>query len=212
MVRIRSSSLAPGRVLWEHRAEDGEEERTVTSPTTMALLLAALLAAEVARAQAPSGGGVALRAGDSVAFDLSQLPRRYEGAGRAVCRGTVVGAIGPEEKTCERTYRFEVPPGGARTTYVFRPTSGGRESRVEVPMIRESRPVVFRAPADGTLLPAAPLQIPDEATERAARSAARSECGRCQGGAFQLESFEVIEPPEPVDGSGSIRLDITKGT
>ncbi|HSN92694.1 MAG TPA: hypothetical protein VLS93_15795 [Anaeromyxobacteraceae bacterium] len=180
---------------------------TRTIAATLSLLAA--LAASAAGAQAPSGG-VPLRAGDVVRFDLSQLPRRYEGTGRVVCRGAVLAATGPEESVCDRTYRFEVPPGGARTTYVFRAASGGRESRVEVPLIRESRPISFTAPADGTIQPGAPVEIPAEAVERAARSAAQAECGRCRGRGFQLEAFEVTDPPRPVDGAGSIRLDVTR--
>jgi hypothetical protein len=181
----------------------------VTSPTKTALSLFALVAASATHAQAPGGGGVPLRAGDTVEFDLSALPSRYEGAGKAACKGTFLSATGPAEILCERTYRFEVPPGGARTTYLFRAAAGGRESRVEVPLTRERRPVVFTAPADGTLQPPGPVTIPDQATERAARQAAQSECGRCQGASFRLESFEVTQPPKPVDGSGSIRLEIT---
>ena len=182
----------------------------MTRPKTIALSLLAALAASDARAQAPAGGGVPLRAGDTVAFDLSALPKRYEGAGKVACKGAVLSATGPAEVLCERTYRFEVPPGGARTTYVFRATTGGRESRVEVPLTRESSPVSFTAPADGTLQPPGSVTVPYEATERAARQVAQSECGRCQGGTFRLESFEVTQQPKPVDGSGSIRLEITR--
>lgn len=182
----------------------------MTRTTGAALSLVAALAAGGAGAQSSAAGGVSLRAGDAAEFDLSRLPRRYEGTGKAVCRGTVVGAIGPQESVCERTYRFEVPPGGARATYVFRAASGGRETRVEVPLTRESRPHVFRAPADGTLLPAAPVAIPEEATERAARTAARAECDRCPGAGFVLETFEITAPPAPIDGEGSIRIDITR--
>jgi hypothetical protein len=181
----------------------------VTRQRTIALSLLAALAASDARAQAPSGGGVPLRAGDTVEFDLSALPSRYEGAGKAACKGTVLSATGPAEILCERTYRFEVPPGGARTTYLFRAAAGGRESRVEVPVTREKRPVAFTAPADGTLQPPGAVTVPPEATDRAARQAAQAECARCQGASFRLESFEVTQPPKPVDGSGSIRLEIT---
>lgn len=176
-------------------------------PTSLILALAATLPA-AAGAQAPASGGLPLRAGDTVQFDLGALPLGYEGAGKAACKGTVVRAIGPQEEGCERTYRFEVPADGSRMTYVFR-AADGRETRIDLPLTSDRRPVDFTAPADGSLLPPAPVTIPAEVADRAARAAAGSACGRCPGGGFKVVSFEVTKPPAPVGGSPSVRLKIT---
>ncbi|HSN14088.1 MAG TPA: hypothetical protein VLT61_05610 [Anaeromyxobacteraceae bacterium] len=180
---------------------------TPSTPTILALVLAIVPAA--ARAQAPSAGdGIALRAGDTVQFDLTALPSRYEGAGKATCTGTVIKATGLEAAVCERTYRFEVPSGASRMTYLFRATAGGQERRIELPLTRQRRPIDFAAPSDGALLPPAPVTIPAEVADRAARSTAEAQCAQC-GDGFALKSFQVTKPPVAVDGSPSIGLKIT---
>lgn len=180
---------------------------TILSTTTLALLLAA--APDPGPAKPPAGSAVPLRAGDTVQFDLTALPSRYEGAGKVTCEGTVILATGPEETLCTRTFRFEVPPGGSQMTYVFRATVGGRETRIPLPLTRQSRPIDFKALAAGSLLSPAPVVIPAEVTDRAAASAAAAGCRGCRGGAFALQSFEVTSPPAPVDGTSSIRLKVT---
>lgn len=181
------------------------------NPSSSLILTVALAAAlpAAARAQAPSAGdGIALRAGDTVQFDLTALPSRYEGAGKAACKGTVIKATGLESAVCERTYRFEVPSGASRMTYLFRATAGGPESRIELPLTRQRRPIDFAAPSDGALLPPAPVTVPAEVADRAARSTAEAQCAQC-GDGFVLTSFQVTKPPAAVDGSPSIRLKIT---
>lgn len=167
-----------------------------------------------AAAAAPAAGagaaaGTALRAGDVVEFDLSGLPSRYEGAGKAVCEGTVIKATGPELEPCERSYRFELPTGEARMVFTFRAAAGGRESRVEIPLTRAPRPISFTAPADGALGPPAPVTLPGEAAERAAKRAAAAQCAACRGGAFALKSWEITEVPKAADGSLDLRLKVT---
>lgn len=179
----------------------------VSTSGTMFLALALALPA-AARAEAPAGDGIALHAGDTVQFDLSGFPARYEGAGKVACEGTVIKATGLEPATCERSYRFEVPSDGSRMTYVFRATVGGRERAIDLPLTRQARPIDFTAPADGLLAPPAPVTIPAEVAERAARAAARAQCAQCTGGEFTLASYEITSPPVPVDGSPSIRLGI----
>lgn len=177
-------------------------------PTTaLALLLAA--APDPGPAKPKADDAVALRAGDAVQFDLTALPSRYEGAGKVTCKGTVILATGPEETLCTRTFRFEVPPDDSRLTYVFRPTVGGRETRIPLPLTRQARPVDFKAPAAGSLLSPAPVVIQAEVTDRAATSAAAAGCRSCRGGAFALQSFEITSPPAPVDGTISVRLKVT---
>ncbi len=180
----------------------------MTPSSFFVLTLAVAATAGPASAQAP-GEGIALRARDTVQFDLTALPSRYEGEGKVACKGTVIMATGPEEAVCERTFKFEVPSGGSRMVYVFRAAAGGRESRVELPLTRQRRPEDFTAPADGSLLPPAPVTIPAEVADRAARTTAEAQCAVCRGGVFSLESFEVTKPPAAVDGSPSVRLKIT---
>jgi hypothetical protein len=184
----------------------------------MAFVLCCLAASLPAAAQRPpaapapaaaAGAGTALRAGDVVEFDLSGLPSRYEGAGKAVCEGTVIKATGPELAPCERTYRFEVPPGDARMVFTFRATAGGRESRIEVPLTRARRPISFTAPADGALGSPAPVSLSEEAADRAAKREAVAQCGACRGGAFALKSFEITGVPQAADGSLDLRLKVT---
>lgn len=174
-------------------------------------LLLALLALAAAAPPAPPkpSDAVPLRAGDDVRFDLSAFPSRYEGAGRSTCKGTVISAIGPEEALCERTWTFEVPAGSARMVYVFRPAKGGGERRVELPLVRERKPVEFKAPADGALHPPGPVTLPPEAADGAAKGAAERSCRSCRGTGFVLETFEVTRPPGPVDGTPSVNLRIT---
>jgi hypothetical protein len=185
-----------------------------SSSLILTLALAATLPA-VARAQAPAaaaagGGAVPLKAGDAVQFDLTALPSRYEGAGKVACKGTVIKATGPETEVCERSYRFEVPSDGSRMTYLFRAAAGGQERRIDLPLTRQRRPIDFAAPADGSLLPPAPVTIPAEVADRAARKTAEAQCARC-GNGFVLTDFEVTKPPAAVDGSPSIGLKITTG-
>lgn len=161
-----------------------------------------------ARAEAPAVG-VPLAAGDVVQFDLSTLPRSYEGAGKVTCTGTVIKATGPEEEACERPYRFEVPPDAARIVYVFRAKAGGSERTIELPLTRGARPVTFTAPAQGTLQGPKPVTLPAEVADGAARRAAEEQCGACRGGEFAFKSHEITEPPKPVGGAPRIQLRIT---
>jgi hypothetical protein len=170
-------------------------------------LAASLPAAARAQATSPGAGAIPLKAGDAVQFDLTALPSRYEGAGKVACKGTVIKATGLETAVCERTYRFEVPSGGSRMTYLFRAAAGGQERRIELPLTRQRRPIDFAAPADGSLLPPAPVTIPAEVADRAARATAEAQCAQC-GDGFVLTSFEVTKPPAAVDGSPSIGLKI----
>jgi len=157
---------------------------------------------------AAAGEGTVLRAGSIVEFDLSGLPARYEGGGKVVCTGTTVTAVGPTAARCEREYRFEVPPGSTRTTYVFKAAQGGRESRVDLPVVRTEKPVTFIVPADGSLLSPGPAAIPPEAADAAAKATAEAECRKCKGGAFSVESSEVTQEPAPVGGTLSVKLRI----
>lgn len=161
---------------------------------------------------APAAAQTPLSAGDTVQFDLSALPRSYEGAGKVICKGTVVRATGPQEERCDRTFRFQVPSGAASFTYLFRPKAGGRETSIDLPITRESRAVSFTAPSDGTLTPPAKVGIPPEAADEAARSQASSECEHCEGGDFSVEEVEVTEVPKPVGGTPRIQLRIQKGS
>lgn len=180
---------------------------TTLSTTALALLLAA--AAPPLAAAPAAGAGTALRAGDVVEFDLSGLPSRYEGAGKAVCEGTVIKATGPELAPCERTYRFEVPTGDARMVFTFRAAAGGRESRIEIPLTRARQPISFTAPADGALGSPAPVTLSGEVAERAAKREAAEQCGACRGGEFALVSYEITEAPKAADGSLDLRLKVT---
>lgn len=135
-----------------------------------------------------------LKAGDTVRFELTSLPASFEGEGRAVCVGTRIAATGPEEARCERSFRFEVPTQESRMTYTFRASKGG-DSRIDLPITRTAKPVTFVAPADGALLSPAPTQLPERATDVAARRAAEQQCGACSGKGFELESFEVTKWP-----------------
>lgn len=183
-----------------------------TTAVTLALFMAAALpAAAAATAPAASAAdGTALRKGDTVTFDLSALPRRLEGVGQASCAGTVIQAIGPVESRCQRTFEFEIAPGDARMTFVFRAAPGGRETPVALPVVRSVKPVTFVAPSDGSLLPPAPTAFAPEATDRAARKAAEEQCRRCEGRGFMLESFKVTRQPGPPDGALPVRLQITR--
>jgi hypothetical protein len=171
-----------------------------TTAVTLAISLAAALpAAAAAPAPAASAAdGTPLQKGDTVTFDLTALPRRLEGGGQAICVGTIITAVGPTASRCERTFEFELAGEGARLTYVFRAASGGRETRVELPVVRSTRPVTFVAPSDGSFLPPAPITFPAEATDRAARKAAGEQCRRCNGQGFTLDSFKVTRQPGPM--------------
>jgi hypothetical protein len=171
---------------------------------TLATLAAAVLAALPAAAGAQS----AIRAGATLEFDLSGLPTRYEGGAKATCAGTIVTAAGLTPTTCERTFRFEVPPGGTRMAYVFKAASGG-ETRIELPIVRSDRPATFTAPADGTLQPPAPSAIPPDVAEAAARAKAVAECRACPGGALEVRDVEVTQEPAPSGGSLSVKVKMT---
>ncbi len=111
-----------------------------TTLTAMWLLVAAgpALAAPPAPS-APAPAAIPVRAGDTVSFDLGALPERFEGEAKASCLGTRIAATGPVEARCERLFRFEVAPGDARMTFVFKgaAAAGGRERRIELPLTRE---------------------------------------------------------------------------
>lgn len=158
---------------------------------------------------APAEPPIPVRAGDRVAFDISAFPTGYEGTAKATCRGTVITAVGPEETVCERTYTFEAPPGSARMVYVFRPAQGSGERRIELPLTRERKPVEFVAPSDGALHPPAPIVLPPEAADAAAKRGAARACASCRGSGFELERFEVTRPPAPVGGSLSVAIGIS---
>jgi hypothetical protein len=173
---------------------------------TLALLTLLLGATRAAGADA---GAVPLKAGDQVKFELSALPQAFEGEGKATCTGTRVLATGPTEVPCQQRFRFEVPVEDARMVFTFRAAKGGAERRIELPATRAAKPVAFTAPADGTLLPPAPITLPQDATDRAARQAAVARCGECQGSDFSLTSFEVTRRPVPANGELPVRLAIT---
>lgn len=188
---------------------------TTRQASTLALIirlglgLAAPSALALPPAAAAPDGGVPLRAGDTVAFELGALPERFEGEAKATCLGTRIAATGPVEARCTRPVRFEVPAGDAKMTFVFK-GAGGREQRIDLPVTRAKKPVTFVAPTAGTLLEPQPTTFPEGAVERAARAAAEPQCGNCRGVGFRLESVKVTREPLPPDGALPVRLAITQ--
>jgi hypothetical protein len=181
--------------------------------TRFASLALVLLSASGALAAAPpaqpAGGAVQLKAGDTVEFELDRLPDALEGDGLAICVGLRNSATGPVEATCERPFRFELPSGDAHMVFTFR-GSTGRETPVELPVVRSSRPVTFVAPSDGSLLPPGPTSFRSEASDGAARKAAELQCGRCQGTGFKVESFKVTRSPIPAAGSLPVKFKVIR--
>lgn len=175
--------------------------------SALALFLAVTPAA---RAGAPpADAGVPLKAGDTVSFDLTALPERFEGEAKATCIGTRIAATGPVEARCVRHVRFEVRADDAKMAFVFRPSTGGRAQRIELPLTRSRKAVTFLTPAAGTLLSPEPTVFPEGTAEKAARAAAEPQCGLCRGEAFRLQSVEVTKPPLPPGGDLPVRLGIT---
>lgn len=178
------------------------------------LFLAAAAPALAAPPPAPAASpaaSVPLHAGDTVTFDLSGLPERFEGEAKATCLGTRIAATGPVEARCERAFRFEVSPGDARLTFVFRgvAAAGGRERRIDLPILRAKKPVTFVAPSDGALTQPSPTVLPAEVSEKAARAAAATQCGSCVGTGFQLDAVKVTRSPLPPGGDLPVRIGIT---
>jgi hypothetical protein len=181
----------------------------------MGALLSFTLIALAARAEppgAPADAGVPLRVGDTVVFDLTALPDRFEGEAKATCLGTRIAATGVVEARCTRPVRFEVQAGDAKMTFLFKgaPAAGGREQRIDLPVTRSKKPVTFVAPTAGTLLQPQPTTFPQETVERAARAAAEQQCGGCRGQGFRLESVQVTREPLPPGGDLPVRLAITR--
>jgi hypothetical protein len=157
----------------------------------------------------PADGGVALKTGDTVEFELTGLPSALEGEGLAVCVGTQNAATGPVEARCERTFKFALPADETRMTFTFR-GSNGRETPVELPVLRSSRPVTFVAPSDGSLVPPGSSSFQSDTTDAAARRVAERQCGECRGSGFMLDSVKVTRSPIPAPESMPVKLKITR--
>jgi len=170
-----------------------------TTFTAVFLALAASTHAAPPPAEAPSA--IPLKAGDTVSFDLSALPDRLEGEAKATCIGTRISAIGPTEARCVRPLRFEVDPGDARMTFVFKGAADARrrerpaERRIDLPIRREKRPITFVAPSDGTLDGPSTSDLAADAAEKAANALAARACAGCAGEGFRLEKVEVTREP-----------------
>lgn len=179
--------------------------------TSFAALAWILTVAASAAAEPPAAppAAIPLSKGDSVAFELKALPDSFDGEGKAVCVGTRIVATGPAEARCLRPFRFTVPADAARMVYTFRAKEGGREVRIELPVTRAAKPVIFVAPSAGSLLSPPPTPFPEEVADRAARKAAAEQCGGCAGEGFALESFEVTKPPLPPGGALPVRIAVT---
>jgi hypothetical protein len=156
----------------------------------------------------PAGGAVALKAGETVEFDLTSLPSALEGDGLATCVGVRNTATGPVAAKCERPFKFELPADDIHMSFTFRGKTG-RERSIELPVLRSSRPVTFVAPSDGSLSPPEPSSFPSEATDAAARKVAERRCGECIGNGFILESVKVTRSPVPGPGSLPVKYTVT---
>lgn len=175
---------------------------------TPALAAAWLLVSATVASAAPPPAGVPVAKGDTVTFELTALPDRFEGEATATCTGTRIDATGPVDARCERTFRFELPPGDARMTYLFKPATG-KERGIVLPITRERKPVSFVAPSDGTLLAPQPIVFPPEKIDAAARAAAGPQCDLCQGVEFRLVDVKVTRQPIPPGGALPVKIGIT---
>lgn len=188
-------------------------EEQVIRTTTLAAISFLATSPAFAAPPAPTGeagsAGIPVRAGDTVGFDLSALPEKFEGEAQAICLGRRVDATGPVAATCERTFKFEISPKEARMTFVFKPASGSDVRRIELPISREKKPVTFVAPSAGTLVQPEPTVLPPETAEKAARAAALQQCAECRGVGFRLDSVKVTRPPLPPGGDLPVRIGIT---
>jgi hypothetical protein len=176
-----------------------------TSLRRLAVLLAGLGLAPGAPAAAPAGQPVSK--GSVVSVDLSRLPSSVVRRGTALCLGARMTAIGvPEEVRCQRPFTYDAPVEGDALVLVFRPSDGGRPTRLEIPYRREARPRTFTAPGTGTVAAEAPAaapaakgeeppRLPPEQAERA-RTAATAACTDCRGApAFTLKDYTIEAVP-----------------
>lgn len=183
------------------------------TPRLLAPLLAGLGLAPGAMAAAPTApAGQPVSKGSVVSVDLSRLPSRVERRGTALCLGARMTATGvPEEVRCQRPFTYDAPVEGDPLVLVFRPSDGGRPTRLEIPYRQEARPRTFTAPGTGTVAAEAPAAakatatpakgetsppgLPPEQAERA-RAAATTSCGDCRGApSFTLKDYTIEAVP-----------------